>query len=57
MQNILKDKIEIVYIQQTTELDLSIFPAIEVKDIPSILFKKKPLGATGFIFHPPLYSV
>ncbi len=57
MQNVLKDKIEIVYIQHTTKLDLSIFPAIEVKDSPSVLFKKKPLGATGFIFHPPLYSV
>lgn len=57
MQNILKDKIEVVYIQNTTELNLSIFPAIEAKDSPAILFEKKPLAATNFIFHPPLYSV
>lgn len=57
MQNILKDKIEVVYIQNATELDLSIFSTIELKDSPTFLFEKKPIAASNFIFHPPLYSV
>lgn len=57
MQDSLKDKIELVYVQNTVDFDLNIFSAIELKDNPSILFEKKPVGANDLIFHPPLYFV
>lgn len=57
MQDSLKDKLELVYVQNTTEIDFSVIPVIESKDNSSILFEKKPIGASNLTFHPPLYTV
>ena len=55
MQDSLKDKLEVVYIQNDTEINLTIIPVIETKEKSSILFEKKPIGASNLTFHPPLY--
>lgn len=57
MQDSLKDKLEVVYIQNTTEVNFTIIPVIETKEKSSILFEKKPIGASNLTFHPPLYFV
>lgn len=57
MQDSLKDKLELVYVQNTAEINFSVIPAIESKENTSILFEKKPIGASNLTFHPPLYIV
>lgn len=57
MQDILKDKLELVYVQNTAEINFGVLPVIESKDNSSILFEKKPIGASNLTFHPPLYTV
>lgn len=57
MQDSLKDKLELVYVQNTAEINFSTIPVIESKENTSILFEKKPIGASNLTFHPPLYIV
>lgn len=57
MQDTLKDKLEVVYIQNNTEVNFTIIPVIETKEKSSILFEKKPIGASNLTFHPPVYFV
>lgn len=57
MQDSLKDKLELVYVQNTAEINFSLIPVIESKENTSILFEKKPIGASNLTFHPPLYIV
>jgi hypothetical protein len=57
MQDSLKDKLEVVYIQNNTEVNFTIIPVIESKEKSSILFEKKPIGASNLTFHPPVYFV
>ncbi|MDQ6531128.1 hypothetical protein [Flavobacterium sp. LHD-85] len=57
MQDSLKDKLELVYVQNTAEINFSIIPVIESKENSSILFEKKPIGASNLTFHPPLSLV
>ena len=57
MQDSLKDKLELVYVQNTAEINFGVLPVIESKDNSSILFEKKPIGASNLTFHPPLYTV
>jgi hypothetical protein len=55
MQDSLKEKTELVYVQNTLEVNFDIVPVIESKSNSSILFEKKPIGASNLTFHPPLY--
>ncbi|SMO45985.1 hypothetical protein [Flavobacterium nitrogenifigens] len=57
MQDSLKDKLELVYVQNTAEINFSVIPVIESKENTSILSVKKPIGASNLTFHPPLYIV
>ena len=57
MQDSLKDKLELVYVQNTAEINFGAIPVIESKNNTSILFDKKPIGASNLTFHPPLYTV
>ena len=57
MQDSLKEKTELVYVQNTLEVTFDIVPVIESKNNSSILFEKKPIGASNLTFHPPLYFV
>ncbi|WP_239453012.1 hypothetical protein [Flavobacterium tistrianum] len=57
MQDSLKDKLELVYIQNSAEINFRVIPVIESKENSSILFEKKPIGASNLTFHPPLYTV
>ena len=54
MQDSLKDKLEIVYIQNTAEVNFSEIPAMESKENTNILLEKKPIKASNLTFHPPL---
>ncbi|MDX6183055.1 hypothetical protein SGQ44_12105 [Flavobacterium sp. Fl-77] len=55
MQDSLKDKLELVYVQSTTEISFAIVATIESKENTSALFEKKPVGASNLTFHPPLW--
>ncbi|WP_244248424.1 hypothetical protein [Flavobacterium foetidum] len=57
MQNILKDKLEVVYIQNIQALEFAAIPVIESKKNDFLLFDKKPVGASNLTFHPPVYFV
>ncbi|UWY26900.1 hypothetical protein N4T20_14345 [Flavobacterium sp. TR2] len=57
MQDSLKDKLELVYVQNIAEINFSIIPVIESKENSSILFEKKPIKTSNLTFHPPLYTV
>lgn len=57
MQDSLKDKLELVYVQNTAEITFSAIPVMESKNNTPILFEKKPIGASNLTFHPPLYTV
>jgi len=57
MQDSLKEKSELVYVQNTAEIDFSIIPVIESKQNSSILLTKKPVKASSLTFHPPLSVV
>lgn len=54
MQESLKDKLELVYVQNSAEINLDIISPIESKENTSFLFEKKPVGASNLTFHPPL---
>lgn len=54
MQDSLKEKLELVYVQNTTEVNFDIIPVIESKENNTILFEKKPIKASNLTFHPPL---
>lgn len=54
MQDSLKDKLELVYVQNSAEINLDIITPFESKENTSILFEKKPVGASNLTFHPPL---
>jgi hypothetical protein len=57
MQDSLKDKLELVYVQNTAEITFSAIPVMESKNNTPILFEKKPIGASNLTFHPPLCAV
>lgn len=57
MQDSLKDKLELVYVQSTAEVSFAIASAVESKENSSILFEKKPVGASNGTFRPPLCLV
>ncbi|UPZ14317.1 hypothetical protein [Flavobacterium humidisoli] len=57
MQDSLKDKLELVYVQNTAEITFSAIPVMESKNNTTILFEKKPIGASNLTFHPPLCTV
>jgi hypothetical protein len=54
MQDSLKDKLELVYVQNTAEIVLNVIPAVELRENTATLFEKKPVGASNLTFHPPL---
>ncbi|WP_289659062.1 hypothetical protein [Flavobacterium panacagri] len=54
MQDSLKEKLELVYVQNTAEVVINTVPVIESKENTSILFEKKPIKASNLTFHPPL---
>lgn len=54
MQDSLKDKLELVYVQSTPEISFDILPVIESKENTSTLFEKKPISASNLTFHPPV---
>lgn len=54
MQDSLKDKLELVYVQNAIEVAINAVPVIESKNNSSVLFEKKPIGASNLTFHPPL---
>lgn len=54
MQDSLKDKLELVYVQGTAQVSFDIMSVIEQKENTSRLFEKKPIGASNIIFHPPV---
>lgn len=56
-QDTLKEKLELVYVQNSPEVNFAIVPLMESKDNSSILFEKKPIKASNLTFHPPLYFV
>lgn len=57
MQDSLKEKVELVYVQNTVEVNFSILSVIESKENSSIIFEKKPVKACSPTFHPPLCLV
>lgn len=54
MQDSLKEKAELVYVQNTVEVNFGTIPVTESKENTSVLFEKKPIGASNLTFHPPL---
>ena len=54
MQDSLKDKLELVYVQSASEVNFDIVPFIDSKENTFILFEKKPIKASNLTFHPPL---
>ncbi|MEO6174998.1 MAG: hypothetical protein ABIP27_07595 [Flavobacterium circumlabens] len=54
MQDSLKEKAELVYVQNTIEVDLNIVPSIESKENTFTFFEKKPISASNLTFHPPV---
>jgi len=57
MQDSLKEKIELVYVQDIAEVNFSIVAVTESKENSSIVFEKKPVKASNLTFHPPLCFV
>ncbi|MBZ4035468.1 hypothetical protein K6T82_11870 [Flavobacterium sp. 17A] len=57
MQDSLKEKVELVYVQNSTEINFAVIPVLESKENSSILFDKKPIKASNLTFHPPLCFV
>jgi len=57
MQDNLKEKSELVYVQSTSEVNFAVIPVLESKENSSILFEKKPIKASNLTFHPPLCFV
>lgn len=54
MQDSLKDKLELVYVQSTAEVSFENIPVTESKKNTSTLFEKKPISASNLTFHPPV---
>ncbi|WP_134141560.1 hypothetical protein [Flavobacterium sp. S87F.05.LMB.W.Kidney.N] len=54
MQDSLKDKLELIYVQSTPEISFDIVPVTESKENTSTLFEKKPISASNLTFHPPV---
>ena len=54
MQDSLKDKLELVYVQNNAEVNFSIVSVMDSKENTSILFQKKPIKASNLTFHPPV---
>lgn len=54
MQDSLKDKLELVYVQSTAEVSFENIPVTELKKNTSTLFEKKPISASNLTFHPPV---
>lgn len=54
MQDSLKDKLELVYVQNAAEIVLNVISTVELRENTAILFVKKPIGASNLTFHPPL---
>lgn len=54
MQDSLKDKLELVYIQSAAEVSFENIPVTESKKNTSTLFEKKPISASNLTFHPPV---
>ena len=56
-QDSLKEKLELVYVQNSPEVKFSVISLVESKENASILFEKKPIKASNLTFHPPLCLV
>lgn len=57
MHNNLKEKVEIVYIQNTTTNNLKSVALIETKVKIFASFDKKPIAVSTAVFHPPTYFI
>lgn len=57
MQDSLKDKLDLVYVQNTLEVPFDRVHVYESKEKNSALFEDKPIGASNLTFHPPLHTV
>lgn len=53
-QDNLKEKLELVYVQNSPEVKFSIVTVLESKENSTILYEKKPIKASNLTFHPPL---
>jgi thioredoxin-related protein len=53
MQDTLKDKIELVYIQNNADAGFGIISSFETKEISFELFENKPIGVPNLTFRPP----
>lgn len=56
-QDNLKEKLELVYVQNSPEVKFSIITILESKENSTILYEKKPIKASNLTFHPPLCFV
>ncbi len=54
MQDSLKEKIELVYIQNTFNAEVTFIAVIESKENTSVLYEKKPIGSHNSTFRKPL---
>ncbi len=57
MQGRLKDKIELVYIQNAADASFSFMPLFEVKEIYFASAEKKPIAFSDTAFRPPVYFI
>ena len=57
MQNNLKEKAEVVYIQNTTTANFKLVTPIESAAKLFASFDKKPLSVSNSTFHPPSYFI
>jgi thioredoxin-related protein len=57
MQNNLKEKAEVVYIQNTATTNFKLVTPIESAAKLFASFDKKPISVSGSTFHPPSYFI
>lgn len=57
MHNNLKEKAEVIYIQNTTTNNLKLVAPIESKAKIFASFDKKPIAVSNTTFHPPTYFI
>lgn len=57
MQNNLKDKAEVVYIQSTILNNFKLVTPIESKETLFASFDEKPISVSNSTFHPPSYFI
>ncbi|MCV9926440.1 hypothetical protein OIU83_02160 [Flavobacterium sp. LS1R49] len=57
MQNNLKEKAEVIYIQNSTTNNLKLVAPIESKAKIFASFDKKPISVSNTTFHPPSYFI